>query len=197
MTPLRKVTFSVGLATGLVLSGASAVIAICGGEIEAALPQRVTFNGGEVVDILARDSLGLRYRISRPGQTESTEVLIQAGIFILEVRKNEETISFEWTSELPRIEDLEVGAEFVATARRKTANGDESDFETRAQVTGVSTVELSGCDYPVLVIEIQNTHNGKDAGKVTKFLHIFSQIPLKNLVIEGSKTTENLVVEIR
>lgn len=162
----------------------------------APLPMRATFDGGAAVEVLERSAAGLRYRTVDPRWNEPLEVLSQAGIFNMEFKRGEEIVVFDWTTTLPVMADLVVGASFEASAQ-KTGPGDAvAEFVTKALVTGEEVITLDGCSYPVLVIEVENLENGLNVGRVTKFLHVTSQIVLRNTIKVGDKITVNNVVAL-
>jgi len=184
------------LALSATMALATAAAALCHDGVEAPLPSTVTFDAGAVVEILSLDAEGLRYRVTDPKRPAPSEVVIRAGIFMQQVTAEGQITRFDWTSALPTLDALAVGASFEATAQWSSPGQPNAEFGTKAQVTGEEVVTLDGCDYPVLVIEVQNFWNGRAASKVTKYLHLPSQIPLKNIVRQGDKVTENTVVAL-
>lgn len=176
------------------LTVSAAAEAACRDGVEASLPNKVTFDNGSIVEVLERDANGLRYRATDGKSGRATESRVQAGTFVLETLLDGKAITFDWSTPLPSLTDLVVGASFDADATVTAPDRPSRSLRVIVKVQGEDVVLLDGCRYPVLIIEVRNFDSDQQFSTVTKYLHVASQIPLRTIVREGDKVVENRVI---
>jgi len=159
------------------------------------LPTEVTFQSGESVRVIELSSDRIRYlNVDSAGQPAG-ELTAHLGIFSLVFERQGMVNRFDWTTELPDLSELTPGASFHEEAmlsyKEKAAS-----FITEAKVLRSETIEVDGCKFDVLRVDVSSWIDGKVYGRVEKWLHLPSLITLKAIVRQGDVTTENLAVKL-
>lgn len=185
-----------GLTMVSLLAMPGAVEALCMDGVEAPLPTKVTFDRGDIVEVLQRDAYGMRYTSSDSDTGRVIQTRVEAGVFVTGTVSDGKWIVFDWSTPLPSMQDLVVGASFDATAAVTYLDRDPSEFRVVAEVLREDVVRLDDCSYPVLVIDVQNFDTGKHISTVTKYLHVASQISLGTVIQSGDNLAMNIAVQM-
>lgn len=164
------------------------VIAFWAGPAMAAcpdLPLKASYNSGMTIEVSERGADVLSYRQTIIESGKVTDMVVQDGIFTLSATRDGVGAEFDWKTELPGVADLVPGASFTAEAILTTPGLlPPRPFKAEVRVIGEEVIEVAGCTYPVLKIEVENFEGGQPLGLNTKWLHVPSLISLRSLIEE-------------
>jgi len=161
----------------------------------AGLPSLVTFQSGETVQVIERSSDRIRYLSFDKDKRQVADLTSYLGIFTLGAEMNGQTNRFEWSTELPGSSELTPGVVFREEAVISHENK-RASFITEAKVLGREVVEIDGCKFDVLRVDVMSWIDGREYGRAEKWLHLPSFITLKVVIRQGSSKTENQAVKL-
>lgn len=183
MNPVRVVS------TLAFVLGAAPALAAC-----PDLPDRAEYDSGMTMEVVERGADVLTYRQTITESGKETDMVVQAGLFTLSAMRDGVGASFDWKTELPGVADLVPGATFTAEATLTTPGLlPPRPFRTEVRVIGEETIEVAGCSYPVMKIEVENFEGGQPLGLNTKWLHLPSLVVMRSTIAEhGSARTQEV-----
>jgi hypothetical protein len=175
----------------------------CLGMNGARLPTQATFDDGSIVTVLDRSGGKMRYEWASPGQAKSS--MLTYGPFTLTSELPTVTFEFTWNQDLTQFMPLQVGQRIVADASIKNSlNKGVLGYATQMTVTGVESVRIGECEYPVLKIdaESQQSDGGMQA-VVVRYYHQPSMLTLRSVLTfpatagAPARTVERRAVELQ
>jgi hypothetical protein len=162
---------------------------------DGALPSKLTFNSGAVVEVLGREGETLRYRQTIAENGRQVEMTVHAGIYTVSALRDGEGAVFDWKDPLPALADLVPGATFAHEAILTTPGFlPPRPFKTEVQIVGMEEITVAGCAMQALKMVVKNNEAGKDLGEITKWVDPATLLTLKSEVREGEAMRAQEVV---
>jgi hypothetical protein len=147
------------------------------------LPTQATFDDGSIVTVLDRSGGKLRYESASPDKTKMS-ILTYYGLFTLTAELPAGTSEFTWNQDLTQFVPLKVGQRIVADASIKySPSKPVSGYTTQMTVTGVESVRVGECDYPVFKIDVESQQSdGGMQAVVVRYYHQPSMLTLRSVL---------------
>jgi hypothetical protein len=143
--------FMAGSAAHAQTSGTSTACLGMNGE---RLPTQATFDDGSIVTVLDRGGGKVRLDVAFLDKAK-TSTLTYYGLFTLITELPTVTAEFTWNQDLTQFVPLKVGQRIVADASIKNSlNKPVPGYATQMTVTGVESVRIGECEYPVFKIDV-------------------------------------------
>jgi hypothetical protein len=168
------------------------------------LPTQATFDDGSIVTVLDRSGGKLRYDVASPDKAKIS-MLTYYGLFTLTAEFPTATSEFTWNQDLTQFLPLKVGQRIVADASIKYAsNKPVSGYATQMTVTGVESVRIGECEYPVFKIEVASQQGDAGVqGLIIRYYHQPSMLTLRTVLTipapagAPARTVERRAVELQ
>ncbi|MBK8439989.1 MAG: hypothetical protein IPL38_11030 [Rhodobacter sp.] len=162
---------------------------------DGALPTRLTYSSGAVIEVASRDGERISYRQTIVETGQQVDMTVHAGIFTVSALRDGQGAVFDWSTGLPALAELTPGASFHEEAMLTTPGFlPPRPFTTDLEIIGEEMIEVAGCEMPALKMVVKNREAGKDLGENTKWLHLPSLVTLKSEIREGDSLRGQEVV---
>jgi hypothetical protein len=180
MTGRSGTAARLGLAAALYVllaAGPARADEICFDDPAGPQPTRVTFDSGDVVNVLRREGRTLTYTTGVQGAT--MVMTVDQGLFVLTGEREGDLNTFDWSTPLPDLSTVAAGdvIDLEVTIRNATRPDRRNRFQFR--FLGVEDYRIGICTYPVHKVFVRHT---VDEGEFTalRYVHLPSGLTLQN-----------------